>query len=305
MIAEPDAPQERDVVVDRAVAKARAALARQDAAKLNRAGEFGAAGDCIKAMADWVRSLAGDDAELQGLVAELDSEEEEYRHRLSEGSIKARFMANYGSLKGRTRFGGTDRAARPGLGTIGIVSASPQMVAAAKRAIGGFLLPPTVRIVVHDESAFGRKPQAGPLNEIHELRHAMMAKKLGGNTVSIVLLDQELPEGHIVHWQEKYTAAVVSTVPWTDGGVHPEAWIAALLLEFGPRAAEPTYVPLAAFHPVFEPCLLDFTRPAAEIGRCMRAGMLCAACRARLAGEGGLGEPLVLSIVQHIQGLCG
>jgi Ca-activated chloride channel family protein len=303
------AAQERDVAVDRAAAEVLAALARREAAALNRAGEFGGAGDRIRAAADRVHALAGDDPELMALAAELDEEEGVYRERFSAPTFKARYMASYSSLKGRTRFGGTDRAAGAGLATIGIVAPTAALAEAARRAIAprhGHLLPPTVGIVVHDESALRGRKLGGPvLNEVLELRLAIVAKKLGGDTVTIVLADQELPGGHFAHWHDRYAAAVATTVPWEKAGTWPEPWIAALLLEIGPRAWAPSYVPLASFHAEGTDCMLDFGRTAAALHQCMRAGTLCRACRDRLANEGRLGEALVEDVARHIRELCG
>ena len=63
--------QDRDVVVDRAVATLYAARARAEALELNRQGKFDAARARLERTARRILASAGDDAELKALAEEL------------------------------------------------------------------------------------------------------------------------------------------------------------------------------------------------------------------------------------------
>ena len=64
--------QERDRVVDRAVARIFAARARQEAVGRNRHGDFDGARHAVEATARRIRGYAGRDAELRAILAELE-----------------------------------------------------------------------------------------------------------------------------------------------------------------------------------------------------------------------------------------
>ena len=66
--------QERDRVVDRAVARIFAARARQEAVGLNRHGDFNGARHVIEATARRIRGYAGRDPELRAILGELEGE---------------------------------------------------------------------------------------------------------------------------------------------------------------------------------------------------------------------------------------
>lgn len=66
--------QDRDVDVDRAVARQFAARARQEAVMRNKQGDFGQARWVLEATAKRIRRYAGRDADMRALVAELEAE---------------------------------------------------------------------------------------------------------------------------------------------------------------------------------------------------------------------------------------
>jgi Ca-activated chloride channel family protein len=66
--------QERDRVVDRAVARIFAARARQEAVGRNREGDFDGARHLVEATARRIRGYAGRDAELRAILGELEGE---------------------------------------------------------------------------------------------------------------------------------------------------------------------------------------------------------------------------------------
>ena len=67
--------QPRDRVVDRAVARLYGARAREEALDLNRHGRWEDARRAVSGVAERIRGYAGDDPELNALVAELDRDE--------------------------------------------------------------------------------------------------------------------------------------------------------------------------------------------------------------------------------------
>jgi len=94
--------QERDRVVDRAVAQLYAARARQEAVALNRQGQFAAAMSALKRVAERIRAYAGDDRELRETVARLQAEGQEFSLQLSESSLKQAFYASTNVARMRT-----------------------------------------------------------------------------------------------------------------------------------------------------------------------------------------------------------
>ncbi len=66
--------QERDRVVDRAVARIFAARARQEAVGLNRQGDYDGARHLVEATARRIRGYAGRDPELRAILADLEGE---------------------------------------------------------------------------------------------------------------------------------------------------------------------------------------------------------------------------------------
>jgi Ca-activated chloride channel family protein len=81
--------QARDVSVDRFVAERYAARAMQDAARLNRDGDFRGASATLEAVARRIQRYAGDDLALQNTSTSLAHEAEEYKVRVSVSKRKA------------------------------------------------------------------------------------------------------------------------------------------------------------------------------------------------------------------------
>lgn len=93
--------QPRDVDVDRAVARVFAARARQEATALNRRGDYGAAQAALAAVAKRIRTYAGHDPEMRGLVAELESRALEFSAPMPEAARKAVYFESYAASKAR------------------------------------------------------------------------------------------------------------------------------------------------------------------------------------------------------------
>jgi Ca-activated chloride channel family protein len=104
--------QARNRRVDRAVAQAYAALARREAGRLNRDGDFTGASRRLTVVARRIRSYAGDDPLLRELVALLEKDAVVHEVRMGAAALKAGYMVSERHLKGRDQFGGSLR--RPG-----------------------------------------------------------------------------------------------------------------------------------------------------------------------------------------------
>ena len=101
--------QARDRSVDRAVARLFAARVRQDAVRLNRAGDYAAAVRGLKEVAGRIAAYAGSDAELQGLVDALRADEHRWAAPAPEAARKVAFAAASYSLRSRGQQGGANR----------------------------------------------------------------------------------------------------------------------------------------------------------------------------------------------------
>ena len=87
--------QRRDRVVDRAVARLYAALARQEALALNRAGDYDKARKVLERVARKIAAYAGDDPELRRIVAELRDEFDAFASHMDAVQAKQRHFASY------------------------------------------------------------------------------------------------------------------------------------------------------------------------------------------------------------------
>jgi Ca-activated chloride channel family protein len=101
--------QARDRLVDRAVAAAYAALARQQALALNGEGRYDEARHLLERVARKIRSYAGADAELQQIVRELLAETEEFVVHMDAIAAKKRHFAAYSQMQSRTPEGRSRR----------------------------------------------------------------------------------------------------------------------------------------------------------------------------------------------------
>jgi Ca-activated chloride channel family protein len=93
--------QDRDVIVDRAVATLYAARARAEALELNRQGNFDAARARLEKTARRILAYAGDDAELKALAAELMADAGEHGQVMAAMEMKKRYFSSYSVMKSR------------------------------------------------------------------------------------------------------------------------------------------------------------------------------------------------------------
>jgi Ca-activated chloride channel family protein len=93
--------QPRDRDVDRLVARTYADRALRDAVDVNRRGEWAAAREMLLSVARRIRTYAGEDPVLLGIVAELEREADAWARERSEFDRKARFMESVSFLRTR------------------------------------------------------------------------------------------------------------------------------------------------------------------------------------------------------------
>ena len=97
--------QERDRVVDRAVAKLYAARARAEALELNRRGQFDRARAVLEKTRQRILEYAGDDPELQQIANDLEQSYEAMAAPMAAMDMKAAFTSSYNVLSSRSATG--------------------------------------------------------------------------------------------------------------------------------------------------------------------------------------------------------
>jgi Ca-activated chloride channel homolog len=105
--------QPRNRAVDHAVAEAYAALARREAGRLNREGDFEAARSRLNRTGARISSYAGSDSFLNNLARKLEEDAAVHLERMSPRDLKARYASSTYAMKGRGPMGGSRRAPRP------------------------------------------------------------------------------------------------------------------------------------------------------------------------------------------------
>ena len=102
--------QERDVEVDRVVARLFAERAKQDAVRLNREGRYDDARRALEGVRNRVHAYAGSDAVLCELVGELSEEQVHYAAPMPEMMRKAAYFRSSNLARMRTADGKSRRA---------------------------------------------------------------------------------------------------------------------------------------------------------------------------------------------------
>jgi hypothetical protein len=97
--------EERDRVVDRAVAGLQAAKARTEALELNRAGRYDDARRVLETAARLIREYAGNDIEMNRIADELVQDVSQYEASMSAPDMKARHFASYTASRMRAPTG--------------------------------------------------------------------------------------------------------------------------------------------------------------------------------------------------------
>jgi Ca-activated chloride channel homolog len=102
--------QPRNRVVDRAVAEAYASLARLEAGRLNREGEFRAARERLDRTRARIQRYAGDDTFLNDLVRQLERDAVVHAEEMTGAARKASYAVNRAALYTRDPSGGSRRS---------------------------------------------------------------------------------------------------------------------------------------------------------------------------------------------------
>ena len=103
--------QARNRGVDHAVAEAYAALARREAGRLNRAGDFDAARERLARTRARISSYAGDDSVLNELMRKLERDAEAHAGAMSASALKRSYSVSRSALTSRSPSGASRRAA--------------------------------------------------------------------------------------------------------------------------------------------------------------------------------------------------
>ena len=93
--------QPRDGEVDRIIAGIYAARARQEAVRLNRAGDYDGAREVLRSTARRIRGYAGDDPELQRIMSELRTESEQFHRAMPERMRKQHYASSRQHMRSR------------------------------------------------------------------------------------------------------------------------------------------------------------------------------------------------------------
>jgi len=101
--------QPRDRNVDRVVARLFAERAKQEAVRLNRAGQFAEAAKALEGVRRRVAAYAGSDSELRGISEELRVAEPVYAAAMPEMTRKHNYYASSAALRMRTPDGKSQR----------------------------------------------------------------------------------------------------------------------------------------------------------------------------------------------------
>jgi Ca-activated chloride channel family protein len=104
--------QPRNRNVDRAVAQAYAAEARKEAGRLNRDGDYAAAGARLQRTVVRIREYAGNDSILTELARELERDMAAHAQPMEAGELKMRYAASYSIGRSREVTGASRRAPR-------------------------------------------------------------------------------------------------------------------------------------------------------------------------------------------------
>jgi hypothetical protein len=109
-VANDEQPRQREV--DRVIAGIYAARARQEAVRLNRAGDFDRAREVLRATARRIGGYAGDDPELHRIMSQLRAESEQFHRAMSERTRKVHYAHSQWEMRSRDIEGKALRRAR-------------------------------------------------------------------------------------------------------------------------------------------------------------------------------------------------
>lgn len=318
------ADRPRDPEVDREVATAYAARARQRAAVLGRASKVEEGSGILRKTAARIREYMGDSKELATLAASL--EEEAMRlERMDDLDYKRLEYSTFRGLRSRGEDGMTigtgqflfDRTVRVMSqpesleGTqapyfVAVVTSDPEstaLVAAAGRALtaasGG-----AFAFAVVDGGA--RILDPGPGERLTSDDELGLAYALGTteDVVKIALVRGALKGAALSHWHPAERVSIVSLAAWDEGRASAAVLTGYQMLLHATRHGRPEWDPLAAMHDDARGCFGDHAETQEQVEEKIAAGDLCSECRGLYAGA-GIDVPSFLPLVEAVGGLWG
>lgn len=282
------AAQPRRREVDRVVAAVHAARACRRALEMNRRGDYQGAGDLLARCRERVASYAGDDAELQRIVGDLEGRCRELSARMDALSSKARYRSTMSSMKSRS---GTSASLRRLRGRhFALITTTFEQQVAAATAVG--------KLQVH-LSALGLSARqctldVAPLQLIAPLSHGAefeLATKVmecdRDAGMRIVFTPHALRDAWFSHAHHSMAAVVVSTSAAEYAhDVSLPAFIAYEMLLHGLQLASPYYDLESLLHEDERGCLYDLCRDHRRLAYKLDAMGICNSCRTLLGNRG-------------------
>ena len=315
--------QPRDPEVDREVAAAYAARARQRAAELGRKKATDEGSAVLRKTAARIQEYAGGSRELLALVSALE-EEASRLEQMDDLDYKRLQYSTFRGLRSRGEDGMTigtgqflfDRTVRVMSrsetldGTqapffVAAVTADPEgtgLVATAGRALaaagGG-----SFAFAVIDGGA--RILDPGPGEKLSSDDELGLTYALGSSeeVVKVAFVRGFLEGGALSHWHPAERVAIVSLGSWDDSvGAPAETLVAYQMLLQASRHGRAGWDPLAVMHQETRGCWGDQCETQAEIEAKIAAGDLCSECR-RLYEAAGIEVESFLRLVGAVGAL--
>ncbi len=314
----------RDREVDREVAAAYAARARQRAAELGREGATDRGSAVLRKTAARINEYTGDSSELLALVSALEQEAAKLE-QMDDLDHKRLAYSTFRGLRSRGEDGMTigtgrflfDRTVRVMSRPESLEGAeAPFFVAAVTADPEGTRLVETAgrALAAADEGAFAfavvdggaRIVDPGPGESLSDDEELGLAYALGGSkeVVKIAFVRSNLRGGSLSHWHPAERVAIVSLGGWDEAADAPaEALVAYQMLLQASRHGRAGWDPTAAMHRDVRGCWGDHSESQAEIEAKLAGCDLCSECR-RLYDAAGIDVEQFLRLIAAVRELA-
>jgi len=296
--------QPRDTEVDRRVAELYAARVETEALNRNRAGDFRGAERILKACARRIRSYAGNDPLLNGIVSRLERRADELAVDVDEMSRKRSSYAAASLLKARSVRGLSRRGA-----AVVVLPTSATIAELVREAQGRLagedpLMFAESRVAMDFEGSLaGRVGVPLGLDAFAGLCRAV-ERALPAASVRVVVADCAFEDNWFSHWDRDTSTALVSLAGWHDvSSISPVAFIAYELVRYGLRVFNPAYDPESLAHEETRGCMFDFCGTKHDIDLKLQTGGLCSPCRNAL-DDAGIDHERVLRLLDLVRELA-
>lgn len=283
--------QARDLAVDRKVGALHAARTRRTALALNHDGDYVGAQRAIDACIARLRRYAGEDAELLGVIADLERARLECSAPMEAHDARVMFRASHSESRSRMRDGSAQRSSFSA--ATWIFPLSTRHLTTSSRAVdelqaAGFIAAGKLRLMPNGHSTGLTLPQATDvLSTVDELRLVDMMRFSSKGGVKLGLVDAPLYDNWFSHWHAAGRAAVVSMHMITELlNVDPAAFVAYEIVLNGLANASPAYDFMALAHDDTRGCLFDLCLDKHDMEIKLQAMHVCAACQGKLGAMG-------------------